>query len=155
MTEHKKSRPRCWFGDGTGEDGTNRLYKTGEVHLGISPAEWLPDTRVWDLCRITLSYGGGLGGTKEELLVDPVKEAELGNDDGFLKVVCYDREMKWKKIMLGKHYIVKIEPVRVIEKLFHSDNPNYEIGTFTRFYLCEPGTVLTFVQNERRGGGFV
>lgn len=102
-------------------DKIHRL-KTYTVGTPVSPAHWIGEPVYEDWLEVTVTAGGGMGGSKWHEYIHP---QELPSNN-----IITVETIEGKTIQLNTAYIVKAEQVKVVFANYHIDNPNYKRGTY-------------------------
>lgn len=111
-----------------------------------SPGYWAGKEEYKKVTIITMTCGGGLGGSKWEEIVEYVSQTVLSNhmEKGKpLSVTTYDG----RKILINLNYMVKAENFTIVEKKFYSNNTNFETGLYTCRWLLPLDEKVRFVDH--------
>ena len=113
-----------------------------------TPSHWLNDgkTETVKALKTTMTCGGGMGGSKWTIYIVGMTLDELANSEGFLIVNLYDDECR----LINTANIVDATEVNIVSAYFHSDNYNFETGTYKKSILTttDAKVVLTNARNR-------
>lgn len=101
-----------------------KLYtlKTYTVGTPVSPAHWVSEPVYEDFMEVTITAGGGLGGT---LWYEYIPQQKLPANE-IISVETMDGVV----IQLNTSFIVKAEPVTIMFASYQSENPYYKRGRY-------------------------
>lgn len=100
------------------------MWKPVKFYKTCSPSMHLSD-RAIDVDKITVSYGGGMGGVNETYYVRKIEV----NSEGFYNLFLYDGET----IEINKRFIVKIKPCKLVEIVSDiTEHPNLNPDKHTK-----------------------
>ena len=114
-----------------------RNYKVETIGLPLTPAT-ITDIYQSNGFEITVSYGGGMGGSCETFnTLDNITDEMLNNE--YIIVHC----LNGKTVKLFTKFIVKVVAIKIVVTVGEHDNPNF-IKYGNRF-VC----TYRFYENER------
>ena len=102
-------------------DKIHRL-KTYRVGTPVSPAHWIGKPRYEDWMELTVTSGGGMGGSKWHEYIQP---QQLPSNQ-----IIYVDTIDGHTIQINTAYIVKAEQVKIVFATYRSDNPNFQRGLY-------------------------
>lgn len=119
----------------------NTVHTSATLKRPITPGRWVSDVMYQPITRITMTCGGGLGGSVWCEYVERVPLEALAGLRGGAVFKTWDG----KEIMLNTSNMVKAEQFTVASAVLNSQNHNLKTGDYRCCYLVEDGHRLTLV----------
>lgn len=121
----------------------NEIYTKDVVGVPMTPGHWTdaPDSR--EVTRITMTAGGGMGGSKWTETVDSVSQRhieEAMSKNLPLLVRTYDG----RSVLLNLRFMVKAENFTMVTRHYESHNKNFKTGVYTCRWLLPLNTTVRF-----------
>lgn len=124
----------------------DRVYTATTLPKPMSPASWIKEVMYKKITRISMTCGGGLGGSHWFEYVERIPLEKLAADGSPLLIV---RSWDSKEFLLNKSYMVKADELTIASAVLRSTNPYFPIGDYTYYYLVEDGHRLTLLDECR------
>ena len=116
----------------------------GVVYLPKTPSRWLTETlELHKINKLTMSYGGGLGGSCETLYIKELPFAAF-QPNTTVEVEIFGTG---EKVLINTNFLVKVEKKKIGIGFYHSNNSNYKIGVWKVVCLLDYDTNKVITRN--------
>lgn len=108
--------------------------------LPMTPSRWTGKIEYHPITKITVSCGGGIGGSRWDEYVDRIELRDISTEKMLIVNTINGEER-----LINPHYIVTAENLTMASAVIDSQNPNFERGLHRYRYLCRDGVKLELV----------
>lgn len=120
-----------------------KLYTESTLKRPMTPSSWVSKKMEYlPITRITMSCGGGIGGSKWYEYVERIPLEDLA--DGNTPAVF--RTWDGRDVLLNRAFMVKAEQYTIASAVLNSRNTNFTVGEWLFCYLVEDGHRITLVE---------
>ena len=122
----------------------DQLFTRDSVGKPMTPGYWKSKEMTYmPITRLTMTSGGGLGGSRWNEYVKRVKLEDL-TEGTRVVFETWDGEEK----LINLNNVVEAEYYTIAYGVYHSDNSNYKTGDYTYYYLVKDGHKIKIKDND-------
>ena len=116
--------------------GKNKLT----LGLPRTPARWMGAPKYTEILKLTVTCGGGMGGSRWPEYVRRIPMNALPSNEMFIFT-----DIDGRTKIINTRYIVMVEQYTLVECTYYSENPYYPKGLCTVKYLVDDGQKVLLV----------